>query len=561
MYRFLLRVRTGSLAQPQYELESSGFVKHNLDHICSLRDALYVGDGRLKIGRDAKETMHKSFGYLLGHDENGSFWVYRDRLGTFPLFMLPDRKNQQIVFFNRFYLVKEYWSEFTADKVGFWETVLFESTLGQRSMFANVLQIPCASRVRIWPDLGYEIDRYWHINYEIEANLTPKRFMGNSYALLNHVFSKLDPKRNYLVPISGGEDSRIMAAFISKYISKTQVRAVTYGYDDRLLEYAYAKQVMCSLDFDPPKFHKLTHKSYMRNLRALAESTGGCVSIQNSHLFDYISNIVGYSNLDILACTAYSDGILGFDATESDKKEGTMDNCQYYKILEKWKGVVEMSSDVVEAIESDLRNLYSEWKDSSSISSIDEYIYLVERNNKFHSYLADIAREYGEIFLPFTEPELVDYYFSIPNKYRFRKLGTINMVKKYFPAISHVQSIGSLFGKEGFKRPLRFTHFKFINYLNYLTAVLAKDKVHFVNPYQTERHGYNLRKYNRPSVSSAVDYLVGREILDASISKQLKKIPPRNSFNHMLRYQIINGAYVLGLFAGEDVLANQRSFS
>ena len=506
MYNILLKVRVGKI-RPEINLKSEGFVSQSLGDICSLRDVYYLGDGRLRIGTNVEQTLNASFGYIYGFDENGCFFIYRDRLGTFPLFMFEDVKNHQLVFFNRYYLIKEYWRDLVADEVGFWETLSYESTLGTHSLFANVVQVLCASVVKIKPDLQFETKRYWHINYQINTALEKEEFFRQSYERFDYVYSQLDRNKRYLLPISGGEDSRMMAAFISKYIPREQVRAVTYGYDSRLLEYTYAKKVMSALNFDLPVFHKLTHNSYARNLTAFAELAGGCISIQNSHLFDYIRNADVFSNLDILSCSAYSDGILGFDAIASDAKNETFVDCEYLHILQKWQKSIKIPSDIVEGIESDLQNLYSEWKDNSSISSIDEYIYLVERNNKFHLLLADIARDFAEVFLPFAQPELVDYYLSLPNKYRFRKLGTINMLRKYFPAISSIKSIGSLFGKEGFARPLRFTHFKLINFLNYLSTTYLADKITVVNPYHTENHGYNLRTYHRGLLESAVDFL------------------------------------------------------
>jgi hypothetical protein len=552
VYNILLKVRVGEV-RPEFDLESQGFVSKFLGDVHPLNEVHYLGDGRLRIRKDVEQTLNESFGYIYGYDENNCLVVYRDRLGTFPLFMFENVNDRELVLFNRFYLVEDYWSDFSVDQTGFWETLLYESTLGARSLFSNVLQIPCASQVKIKPNLQFETKRYWHIDYEIDYALEEEEFFRESYERFDCVYSRLDCNKKYLLPISGGEDSRLMAAFISKYVPRKQVRAVTYGYDSRLLEYSYAKQVMSALHFNPPIFHTLTHGSYIRNLKKFAELTGGCIAIQNSHLFDYISNEDGFANSDILCCSAYSDGILGFDSTASDKRSDTFDDCAYYNILQKWKDTFQIPSDTAAAVESDLQELYSEWKNNSSITSIDEYIYLVERNSKFHAYSADMAREFGEIILPFTEPELVDFYLSIPNKYRFRKLGTIDMCRESFPAIANIPSIGSLFGKEGFKRPLQFTHFKLINFFNYIAAVYLGDKVILRNPYHTENQGYNLRKYHGGLLETAVNSLCANDVIDESVAGRLRVIPPRGASNYTCRYQAINAASVLSLFRNKPV--------
>ena len=552
VYSVKIRVQKGQ-EKPRIQLESRGFIKRSLGDICPLKDVVYLGDGRLRIGKGIEQTLKGSFGFIFGFDEDNCLLIYRDRLGTFPLFMFEDAMNKELVFFNRFYLVEKNWSEFTVDKVGFWETVLYESTLGSRSLFDNVLQMPCASKIRITPDLGYDLKKYWFINYDVNNKLTRQEFLQGSYERFDRVFSKLDRDKKYVLPISGGVDSRIVAAFMAKYIPKENVSGITYGYDRRLLEYVYSGQVMSALNYDVPDFHQLTYESYSRNLEPMARMTGGCISIQNAHLFDYLCNSDGYQGTDILCCSPYSDGILGFDATGFDIKTDSFDDCAYYNRLNTWGKQLGLPNEVANAIRSDLEDLFIEWQDNSSISSIDEYVYLVERNNKFHSLLADLAREYSEVFLPFTDPDLVDYYLSAPNVYRFRKQGTIDMTDQYFPAIKGINTIGSLFGVEGFKRPVRFTQFRIFNFINYLAAVLTRDKIHFVNPYQTERHGYNLRKYCRSSLDAAVDYLVDQEIVDDFAVKGLKIIPARDSINYVIRYQMINGAYVMKLMKGVNL--------
>lgn len=242
---------------------------------------------------------------------------------------------------------------------------------------------------------------------------------------------------------------------------------------------------------------------------------------------------------------------MGFDAKQHDDKRDSFDDCPFHKTLKNRSGKVDITSSISEAVKSDLYKDFLEWRDMSTISSIEEYIYLVERNNKFHLLSADILREFSDVELPFTEPEITDFYFTISNKFRHRKLGSIAMLRAYFPSLSSIKTIGSLFGKEGLRRPYRFSHFRLINFANYISASLLNDKILFLNPYHTETHGYNLRKYHREYLKKAVDYLHANGVLDGSLADTLSNIPARNAPEFTLRYQIINGAYVLAHFKGE----------
>jgi hypothetical protein len=470
--------------------------------------------------------------------------------------MFDDKKNNQLILFNRFYLIKEYWNDLNIDKIGFWETLLYESTLGARSLFSNVIQVPCASYIKIKPDLKYAIKRYWHINYEKRRELSKEDFLKESFERFDRVFARLDKGRQYLLPVSGGVDSRLMAAFMTRHLPKNNIHPMTYGFDSKILEYSYAKQVTLALSLRPPTFHKLTKDSYTKSLKPLVEITGGCISIQNCHLFDFVNQ--QSDNIDSICSSAYSDGIMGFDAKQHDDKRDSFDDCPFHNVLKVWTSKVAIQSSISEAIKSDLYKDFLEWRDMSTISSIEEYIYLVERNNKFHLLGSDIFREYGDIVLPFTEPDITDFYFTISNKFRHRKLGSIDMLKTYFPSLGNIKTIGSLFGREGLKRPYRFSHFRLINFANYISANLLNDKMLFLNPYQTETHGYNLRKYHRGYLKKAVDYLHANDILDGSLSDTLNNIPARNASEFPLRYQIINGAYVLAHFKGEELFATSE---
>ena len=551
MYNILIKVKKENEGL-SLEMEYSGFKKRNLGELKPLKSVVYMGDGRLSIGSSIEKTLGASFGYLCGFDRKGFLLIYRDRFGTFPLFLFDDKRNNQLILFNRFYLIKEHWNYLNIDKIGFWETLLYESTLGARSLFSNVLQVPCASYVKITPDLKHSINRYWHINYEKRRELSREDFLKESFERFDQVFARLDKGKHYLLPIGGGVDCRLMAAFMSRHLPKNNIHPITYGFDRRVLEYTYAKEVTSALGLSEPVFHALTSESYIRNLKLLAEITGGCISIQNCHMFDFLSCSSGDA-IDVCS-SAYSDAVMGWDAKHYDDKI-THDEGSYSKTNDYWGTKLGTSMYIRDGIDSDLQIISQEWQDKSTISSIDEYIYILERNDKFHLYFADIARDYYEVCLPFTESEIVDFYFSISNYFRFHKQGSIAMMRRYFPKLKSIKNISSLFFYEGLKNPFRFSHFRLINFTNYISASLLNDKILFFNPYQTETHGYNLRKYHREHLRKAVDFLHSNSIINGSLADTLNNIPARNASEYTLRYQIINGAYVLAMFKGEELYA------
>lgn len=552
MYSLLLVV-SGVNNELTVALEHDGFEKRLLGRLDPLKSVVHIGNGRLRVRNSVEQTLGSSFGYLYGYDEDGCLMLYRDRLGTFPLFLFDDSRNNQLILFNKFDLIREYWGDLHLDEAGFWELFLFESTLRSRSLFSNVLQVPCASYVKITSDLKYCVDRYWHINVGAKTKLSSGEFQKESFERFDQVFAGLDKEKRYLLPLSGGEDSRLMGAFMARHLARDNIHLVTYGFDSRILEYTYAKQVAAALGLHEPVFHTLTSDSYIRNLKPLAEITGGCFSVQNSHLFDSVRHQL--DGVNSTCSSAYSDGILGFDAKKYDEKRDSFEDCPWYKTLEKWRYKAHIPLHISETIESDLYEDFLEWKNMSTISSIEEYIYLVERNNKFHLLCSNLLESFAAVDLPFTEPVITDFYFAISNEHRHRKLGSIDMVKRYFPCLRNIKTVGSLFSREGLRRPYQYSHFRVVNFLNYLSASFLGDRILLVNPYHTEAHGYNMRRYHRQHLEKAVEFLLGNSVIDGQAADQLNLIPARNTFEFTSRYQIINSAYVLALFMGRKLYA------
>ena len=347
--------------------------------------------------------------------------------------------------------------------------------------------------------------------------------MKQAYERLDSVFSKLNPDRHYILPLSGGLDSRLMAAFMAKHLPKDHIHPVTYGYDPRIYEYKYAKQVCKALGLSEPVFHELTSETYTRNLKPFAQKTGGNLGIQHSHLIDYVCNNEHPANL---VSSAYSDGVFGFDATKTRD-----DGCEYLRMA---KG-----SPVYDAIRNDLAPLFNDWR-LSSITSLDEYIFLFERHAKLHFWMTNLLADRVNVVTPFTDPVVYDFYFSMPNKYRYRKQGTVDMMEKYFPELRGIKEISSNFFYTGPRTPIRFAHFKAINFLNYLSARFLNDRILINNPFQTETQTYNLRTAHRKLLEWALDH-------DEFVNMQhINK--PRGTAT--LGYQVINAAYVLALMRG-----------
>jgi len=263
--------------------------------------------------------------------------VYNDPFRTIPLFIAKNKNSELIIFsnFEDFYKFENI--DKTIDEAGFWEIVLFGSGLWTRTLYKNVEQMPSASKIVIDKNTNqYTIDRYWDFNIKEDTNIDSiEKAAKGLYDRLDGIFSKLDRNKKYVMGLSGGMDSRITLAFLSKYVPKENLKLFTFGYDENILEYRYAKEIAMTFGYDEPIFYKLTVSSYRNALDYMPKMTGGQIGINHCHMIDFFksNNLDEYINIS----TYYTDAIFGYDCYSPKIADHDinpyLDNPHLYKLL------------------------------------------------------------------------------------------------------------------------------------------------------------------------------------------------------------------------------------
>ena len=260
--------------------------------------------------------------------------IYNDPFRSIPLFITKDISDELVIFsnFEDFYTMQNI--DKTVDEVGFWEIILFGSGLWTRTLYKDVEQMPAASKISIDKKTNkYTIERYWDFNIEEEKSIDSiEKAAQGLYDRLDSIFSKLDRNKKYVMGMSGGMDSRITLAFLSKYIPKENLELFTYGFDERLLEYKYACEITETLSYNKSKFHKLTEESYKDAMEYLPKMSGGQIGVNHCHIIDYIKSNNTKNKVQI--STYFSDAIFGWDS-DSDKNIDVIENNFYKRIVEK----------------------------------------------------------------------------------------------------------------------------------------------------------------------------------------------------------------------------------
>jgi hypothetical protein len=441
--------------------------------------------------------------------------IYSDIFRSIPIF-ITIINNTILVFseFEKFYQTESKSIDLDIDKAGFWEIVLIGHTIGTRTLYKNIKQVPSASKVIVNVDeCNYYFERYWDYYQPIDETIdsVEKAAIG-LYEKLDVSFSKIDFDKKYIMGISGGMDSRITLAFLSKYINKKDLDLFTYGFDKRILEYKYACEISVDMGFDKPSFCELSASSYINSIEYLPKVTGGQIGINHCHVMECISKI----DRDIIV-TSYSEVIFSLlvDCNNSEHQTSIRD------IVQKTKG---LDSKIKNQILCDYQEIEKDFALAPQFSSISEYIYQVERHAKFHEYLSYTIGLNNTNINPYLDFDLLTYVMSIPNKYKCRKkLQDYILVNIFGIKNSNISSARFQWGDAGKK--IDWVRFKLTNRVNALLRLITKGRIQLFNKYQTEEQERVLYENMHNLLKKSTQYLFELGVISKYQKKVFDRLP------------------------------------
>lgn len=482
------------------------------------------------------------------YKETSDFIEYRvDVFRSVPLFLYKDKSNNIFLFDDMDYFNKNKTFKKEIDVIGFWEIILFGSSLWSRTLFKNLFQMPSASSLVVnKKNNTFKISRYWDFNVEIDSKITSIDIAAKK---LNHQLNKiaksLDKNIDYTIGLSGGIDSRITLSYLLKYIKKEKLNLFTYAYSKKSLEYQKAIKISNILNTKKPIFHQLSTNSYKNALSYLPRMSGGQIGINHCHVIDYLKNNL-LDNQTYIS-NYFSDAIFGYATQISNSNEEKLQN--------PFNEVIENSNflpiEIKEKIKLDSEFITKGFKLKSGISSLNEYIYITERNQKFHNYLFNIQKDFiGNSLSFFNNYDLLVLSLSIPANFKYKKRIEYYILEKYFPEISSkkIGDLSSIYFKTGnkFSSTIKSAKFKLLNRLNALFRIFFKGNFQLYNKYQTEELERVLYSSFKQELQRCCDYLYKKGVFNKNHS-QFRRLPIRSNGTSQ-RYAIISLVnYIKGL--------------
>lgn len=439
-------------------------------------------------------------------------YVYEDHLG---IWLFSDFEN----FYEHHHFDQE------IDEVGFWETILYGTPLWSRTLYKKIKQLPSASKIVINKrSLKFDIERYW--KFDIQEDTMIKSIGEAAEGLnshLNRIFSAFDVGKTYFMGLSGGLDSRLSLAYLSSRLPKENLNLFTFGFDERILEYKYSRSVANALGYENVSFHRMLPCFYREALEYMPIKSCGQIAISHCHILSFLKNVKLEGGLHI--SNFYSDALLGY-ATKLPKSDPIeYDSAYYFKKLHSYRF---LNSKVIDAISNDIYEITSGFNGSSNYSSIDEYIYITERNSKFHMNLAWLHSQFVETISPYADVELFKFMISVPLKYREQKIIIDEIFNLFFPKLKmeNTGQISSRFALR-FSTPLDWYKFRLINFINGILRKGTQGHLQLFNKFQTEEHERLLFTCFNKDLKSATKKFVDLNLMSSDSKKYFDRLPFR----------------------------------
>lgn len=470
-----------------------------------------------------KNILSKINGVLIGEDDNYVI-IVTDHYGILPIYMYTEKN--KIVLFSHFNEFKELKNDIvlSIDQIGVWEQIIHGLPLNDRTIYNEIKLLSPASIFCINKITG-SLKRifYDNITFPISSDANSELVGKNIEELLSIFFSRQNIE-HCLLPLSGGIDSRLLAASLSKIYGSDKITAITFASSKNSYEFIYAKKVCEILGIKDWRFHLLTPDSYLRSLNVFPHRTGGMLSVAHGHLYDVLSTKNKEWEGMTLISGAFADAASGY-ATEDPKLSCTsLENSNYFQNLEKLNKNLVLGN-IKSEITNDLQNIFLRWKDNSSIKSFNEFVYINQRQSRLLFTQSLLYQDLIPVLQPFCDNTVSEYLLSLPFEMRHFKQSLRYSIEFFNKELFNLPDISSIYRRKYLRDYYHLYRGKIFNNVAMMLTILFNDHHLFFSPYQTESQDFYLRRFHRQLVIDSIKYLLSRGILNENNMKILIEKP------------------------------------
>lgn len=441
-------------------------------------------------------------GVIFGSNETCCM-IASDRFGSVPVYyyQTPTRS----IFSTNLAAVFEYVeSPLSVDRAAMWESVLLDMPLAPRTLFQEIRQItPGTMIVLDFADWTTSKTNYYNFSFPFAPTQSIEQSIDYFINVLLTTLREM-PYEPLLLPLSGGVDSRLLAAALCNLVSPDRIHAVTFAFGKQSLEWLLAEEVCSRLAIKRHTFHRVTPECYTAALPDFAEKFGGGVSIFHAHLYSFLVSSSEVQNRRLVS-GFFADAAAGYASAPPRRTEAKLQDSGYYAALEYWnkKFSIPHMPDITE----DFEDMFKSWQSGSSISSFHEYIYVSQRQQQLLFSLASMYRTLMPVEMPYAMPAVANILFVMPYSVRQFKDGIRRAIEKVAPKLTGLPDVSSRPRRATWKERLGSLPLRLWHRMTIAGAMATRDLLNLPDFGKTENHARSLRTRHRNLLLSSTKFL------------------------------------------------------
>jgi hypothetical protein len=396
-----------------------------------------------RYGPEGLSGLNGLYVVIIWDKESRKLHIVNDRYGFRKLYYWSS--HDKFVFASEYKAIS-WFPDFSKkiDEFAFANLMSFGYVLDDRTLFENIKLLPPAS-IAVVQDAAFSIKKYWDYSFyeEGEARLSEDEYIdGFAEKLTNAVKKRVQGVDRLAIPLSGGLDSRTMAAVLHKLNMVDYVKAYSHGHR-HCYDVRFGKQIAKKLGFahETIEIKPDFIEKYSKSFQYLSEGMAACdwawrIDDQKRIISKDNINAVLTGFLGDVLCRLYMSekGLSGAnneDAVRTIYKTHTDsfndEEIAYYLNQNLYAKIKGQNFEVIR------ETYYNATTDS--ILNRARYVNLHQRQRRFTSTLLDHYEFFANTVSPFIENEFVDFILHVPAELQVKQSLYKKMLIRHFPKV------------------------------------------------------------------------------------------------------------------------------
>lgn len=405
-----------------------------------------------KSGIEALCGLNGVYAAVIWDKKEKSLSIVNDRYGFRKLFYWDS--GDRFVFSSEYKAIKSS-PDFPAkiDEMTLSNILTFGYALEDRTLFEAVKVIPAASVVTV-KDGGVSIKKYWDYSFFEEGD---KRLSEDEYVdafaekITGAVKKRVRGVERLALPLSGGLDSRTVAAVLGRLNTVGFVKAYSHG-NPSCYDVRFGRQIARALNF--PHATDLIGEEFIKEhsvrFQYLCEGSAACdwaweIDLQRKAFSkDNVSHVISGFFGDVLCGSDMTWGRL-LNVKDHNKAVRNIYE-RYIDSFSDEDAALYLNADVYKRIKG--KNLDAVRKaylsaPTENIFNRARYLNLTQLQRRFGSTMLDRYEFFTNPLAPFTDNEFVDFILHVPVEHELRQSLYKKMLVRHFPEVARIGYSGT----------------------------------------------------------------------------------------------------------------------